>query len=114
MVRIVRVGFGAFILVLSLPEFANRCNETLYALSEIFQLIQTGQPDGRRTTGYRSWSNATLSVRYILGSPDIALTLNRLSPDDSFYKSVGTAGSLMANRPADHIIKYSKQCRQDA
>lgn len=114
MVRIVRLGFGALILVSSLPAFASRCDEILYALSEKSKLILTKQSEGRRTTEYSAGANATLSVSCISGAPDIALTWDGLSPDDDFYNLVGAAGSLVTRRPADEVIQYSKQCRHEA
>lgn len=107
---------SVFLLSGSLFDTANAksCDAVIGLLENNPHLILIKKPEGKHTTEYNSGSVTTLSVSCSLGHPDIAITWDGPTPDNAFYDLVGTAGNLLTHRPASEVVKYSKQCRQEA
>lgn len=91
---------------------ASSCRRALLVLNQNPQLSQSEQI--KQIAQYRSGSNTTLSVSCSQGTPNIAVTWDGPTPDATFYNLIGTAGNLLTQRPASEVVKYSKQCRQEA
>lgn len=102
------------LLSIFLPANAQECAFILSKLSLNSQLIQIGKAESKQIAEYGRAPNTTLSVSCFQGEPDIALTWDGPTPDDTFYNLVGTAGKLLTQRPASAVVKYSKQCRREA
>lgn len=107
-----------FCLALGLMEFptayADICPLVLSSLNKNSQLTTIKQFDSNRIIQYSSGSSTTLSVSCAFGKSDIAITWDGPNPDAIFYSLVGIAGNLLTQRPASEVVKYSKQCRQEA
>lgn len=110
----VRIGLGIMMLVSSSLIFANVCDKTLYALDQESQLIQTKRTRGSQTVEYTSGLNITLFLSCPSDALNVAVTWDGSTPDATFYNLVGTAGNLLTQRPPSEVVKYSKQCRQEA
>lgn len=93
---------------------ASPCNTILSDFSKEHYLTQTKQAEGREITEYSSGPNTKLSVSCTLSAPNIAVTWDGPDPDVAFYDLVGAAGNLVTHRPAAEVVKFSKQCRQEA
>lgn len=107
------VGGGIFLVVAS-TAYADSCNTILSALKQETTLTQTKQTEGKQTTEFARGPNASLSVSCTLSAPNIAVTWDGPNPDVAFYDLVGAAGNLVTHRPAAEVVKFSKQCRQEA
>lgn len=94
--------------------FAASCEPILQALNQESSLSKTKQSEGKLTTEFSSGPNTFLSVNCVLGKSNIAIAWDGSTPDPTFYDLVGTAGNLLTQRPASEVVKYSKQCRQEA
>lgn len=88
------------------PVFSEFAHDTHWALIK--------QSESERSTEYSIRPNITLSVSCFQGEPNVAVTWDGPTPDANFYDLVGTAGNLLTQRPASEVVKYSKQCRQEA
>lgn len=104
----------SLVVVMSGYADAASCDSIPYKLNQISQLTQSKQTEGEQTTEYNSGLNATLSLSCSPGGSNIAITWDGPTPDYTFYNLVGTAGNLVTQRPASEVVKYSKQCRQEA
>lgn len=107
------LGLLAWAVSCSIAQ-AVECNTVLTALSEHSQLTQTKQTEGNLTTEYNSGPGTKLSVSCTQGAPNVAATWDGPTPYATFYDLVGIAGNLVTQRPASEVVKYSKQCRQEA
>ena len=76
--------------------------------------VQNSQAEDKRTYSYIGGPYTTLYVSCYENVPSIAVTWDGPTPDATFYDLVGTAGNLLTQRPASEVVKYSKQCRQEA
>lgn len=94
--------------------YGDACPLILSSLSENSQLTKIKQSKAILNTQYNSGSSTTLSVSCTLSAPNIAVTWDGPDPDVAFYDLVGAAGNLVTHRPAAEVVKFSKQCRQEA
>ena len=105
---------SVFLVTLAFNARADQCGIILSELNQTSELIRTKKTEGKQTTDYIRDSNTTLSVSCSQGAPSIAVTWDGPTPEATFYNLVGTAGNLLTQRPASEVVKYSKQCRQEA
>lgn len=97
-----------------LPVNAQDCAFILSKLSLNSRLAQVEKAEGKQVTEYRHDPNTTLSLSCTQSAPNVAATWDGPTPDATFYNLVGTAGNLLTQRPVSEVVKYSKQCRQEA
>lgn len=113
-----RVEFSLFVSILLVSLVfnarADQCGIILSELKQTLELTRTKKAEGKQTTDYIRDLNTTLSVSCSQGAPNIAVTWDGPTPNATFYDLVGTAGNLVTHRPASEVVKYSKQCRQEA
>lgn len=102
------------LLALSATAHGFECDPVLSALQKERHLTQVNQTKNKQTTEFRDGSSITLSVSCGLRNPNIAIVWDGLAPDQAFYDLVGRAGSLVSKRSTVDIVKFSKQCRNEA
>mgnify|MGYP003599961250 CR=1 FL=1 len=112
--------YGTKVLVLiatsliSVGGYAYPCSSVLIALGQKAELTKAVQSQGKQIVEFRSGLNTTLSVSCFQGLQNIAVSWDGPTPDATFYDLVGTTGNLLTQHPASEVVKYSKQCRQEA
>ncbi len=102
------------VVAYSWEAHASLCTIVRSGLNQEHKLTRTRNTPDSQGTEYSSGLNITLSVSCALGKPNVAVVWDGLDPDDAFYDMVGTAGNLLTHRPVSEVVKYSKQCRQEA
>ncbi|WP_338724662.1 hypothetical protein V9L16_12120 [Pseudomonas tolaasii] len=111
---LIGLGVGMALIAFSTSAFAEPCDDVLAALQQERHLSQVKQTEGKQTTEYRDGPNIALSLSCATGAPNIAITWDGSTPDQTFFDLVGRTGSLVSKRAAADIVKASKQCRQQA
>lgn len=111
---LIGIGVNFFLCGCASEAIASPCDPILAAFNQVSQLEKIKQTGGKQVSEYSGGSNTILSVSCVQGEPNIAVTWDGPTPDEAFYGLVGTAGNLLTQRPASEVVKYSKQCRQEA
>jgi len=109
-----KIYLGVALLMFSTAVLAESCETILAALKEERHLTQIKQAVDKQNTEYRDGPNITLSVNCALGKPNVYVLWDGPNPDQQFYELVGRVGSLVSSRSAADVVKFSKQCRQQA
>lgn len=109
-----KIYLGVALLMFSTAVLAESCETILAALKQERHLTQIKQAVDGQNTEYRNGPNITLSVNCALGKPNVYVFWDGQNPDQQFYELVGRVGSLVSSRSAVDVVKFSKQCRQQA
>lgn len=107
-------GVSLTFLTSSAEASPQSCDALFLAVQQSFELAQNKQGEGKQTAVYSVGANRKLYVSCTLGKPNVAVYLDGSTPDTAFYDLVGRVGNLLLQRPATEVVKYAKQCQQDA
>lgn len=107
--------FSGFLLLPSLG-YSMSCELLTKDLNESIGLNSMDSVVGKSAVRYVKSPEITFSVICSKNLPNIAFVWDGPAPDPdhTFYDLVGTVGNLLSHRPASEVVKYSKQCRQEA